>query len=91
MVAFQRDLARFEKLNAQVLGVSPDSLKTHAEFARENKIDFPLIADNKGALARSYPGGRVTYLIDRSGVVRFVVKGVPDNKQLLRALEQFDR
>jgi peroxiredoxin Q/BCP len=91
MVAFQRDLAAFEKRNAQVLGVSPDTTTTHEEFARANGIRFPLITDTGGAIARLYPGGRVTYLIDRSGTVRFVQKGVPDNKALLRELKKLGK
>lgn len=91
MVAFQRDLARFEKLNAQVLGVSPDSLKTHEDFARDNAIRFPLIADEKGTLSKLYPGGRVTYLIDREGTVRFIANGVPDTKALLKELKKLEK
>lgn len=91
MQAFQRDLKEFESLNAQVLGVSVDSLKTHGKFAKENGISFPLIADEDGKIAKLYPGGRVTYIIDREGVVRFVQKGVPDNDVLLRELKKLSR
>ncbi len=88
MQAFQRDLEEFESLNAQVLGVSQDSVKTHEKFARENGLFFPLIADEDGRIGKLYPGGRVTYIIDKEGVVRFVLKGLPDNDILLRELSK---
>ena len=91
MQAFQRDLEEFESLNAQVLGVSTDSLKTHGKFAGEHGLSFPLIADEDGKVARLYPGGRVTYIIDKEGIVRFVQKGVPDNDLLLRELKKLPR
>jgi peroxiredoxin Q/BCP len=85
MQAFQSDLARFAELNAQVLGVSSDSLDTHREFAAKLGLSFPLVADD-GTLRKLYGGGRITYLIDRSGVIRYVHKGMPDNAELIKAL-----
>jgi len=91
MQAFQRDLEKFESLNAQVLGVSRDSMKAHEKFARENGLSFPLIADGDESIAKLYPGGRVTYIIDKEGIVRFVQEGVPDNDLLLRELKRLPR
>ncbi len=86
MQAFQRDLDRFEKLSAQVLGASPDSLETHRQFSEKYQITFPLIADGKGEVQRLYAPGRVTYVIERGGEIRFIQRGVPDNRELLRQL-----
>jgi len=85
MQAFQGDIARFEELSAQVLGVSPDSLQTHHDFAEHLDLSFPLVAD-AGALRNLYGGGRVTYLIDQDGIIRFLHKGMPDNDTLLDAI-----
>ena len=86
MQAFQNDLARFEKLNAQVLGVSPDSVATHVEFAKKYNLTFPLLADEQGQIQKQYAPGRVTFIIDRNGVDRFVQQGVPKNMELLKEL-----
>ena len=91
MLAFQRDLESFGKHNAQVLGVSGDTLQTHQEFTREFKITFPLIEDPEGAISKLYGGGRITYLIDESGTIRHIMKGVPDNQRLLEELDKFSR
>ena len=82
MQAFQSDIKRFEELNAQVLGVSPDSLQTHHDFAEHLDLSFPLIADT-GTLRKLYGSGRVTYLVDQNGIIRFLHKGMPDNDTLL--------
>ncbi len=83
MQAFQSDIARFEKLNVQVLGVSSDTLETHNAFAQKLGLSFPLLVDD-GAIRKIYGGGRITYLIDQSGIVRYVHKGMPDNDRLIR-------
>ncbi len=88
MQAFQRDLSNFEKLDAQVLGVSADSMKTHMEFSEKYGLTFPLISDEKGELQKRYAPGRITYVIDEAGTVRFIRKGVPDTKELLEELER---
>ncbi len=43
----------FSKINATVLGVSPDDAESHAEFAGKHFLDFPLLADaSRGASRR---------------------------------------
>ena len=83
MQAFQSDIERFEKLNAQVLGVSSDTLETHNAFAKKLGLSFPLLVDD-GAIRKIYGGGRITYLVDQSGIIRYVHKGMPDNDRLIR-------
>lgn len=85
MAAFQNDITRFEELDAQVLGVSSDMLETHKDFARQLGLSFPLLVDD-GTIRKLYGSGRITYLIDRSGVIRYVHKGMPDNDTLLREI-----
>jgi peroxiredoxin Q/BCP len=81
MKAFQGDLSDFEKLDAQVLGVSADTLETHHQFAEELALSFPLLVDD-GSISSQYGGGRITYLIDRSSVIRMISEGMPDNAAL---------
>jgi peroxiredoxin Q/BCP len=85
MNAFQNDIERFEKLNAQVLGISSDSLETHEAFAKQLKLTFPLVADD-GRIGKLYGSGRITHLVDQKGIVRYVHKGMPDNERLLEEI-----
>jgi thioredoxin-dependent peroxiredoxin len=82
------DLKKFEKLNTQVLGVSPDTLKTHQRFTEKYDLHFPLIADEKGTIVRLYAPGRITFIIDKAGIIRYIQKGVPSTRVLLEELEK---
>jgi len=91
MQAFQADLNRFERLNAQVLGVSPDDVETHKKFSASLGLRFPLVYDKDGAIQQRYAPGRITYLIDRNGIIRFVQEGMPKNEDFLRELEKLKK
>lgn len=85
MQAFQNDIERFEELDAQVLGVSADSLETHKEFIEKLGLNFSLLVDD-GTIRKIYGSGRLTYLIDQAGVIRYVHKGMPDNDRLIQEI-----
>ena len=87
MQAFQNDFNRFEKRNTQVLGVSSDDLETHRAFAEKLGLQFPLLVDD-GTIRKLYGGGRVTFLIDRHGIIRWLHKGMPDNDVLIGELDK---
>jgi peroxiredoxin Q/BCP len=91
MQSFQRDLEKFERLEAQILGVSSDSMETHMKFAKEYDISFPLITDSEKQIKNVYGSSRITYLIDKKGIIRFIQKGVPENKDFLRELKKLSR
>ena len=66
----------------EIVGVSRDSADSHARFASKHGLQFKLLADESGEIAKAYQatlfGGllpvskRITYVIDREGVVRGV-------------------
>lgn len=67
----------FTAAGAEVVGVSADSVDSHEGFASRFRLPFVLASDPGGAVARSYgvtrgliSAGRVTFVIDREGVVR---------------------
>jgi thioredoxin-dependent peroxiredoxin len=71
----------FIKAGAEVIGVSSDATSSHESFAARHRLPFTLISDADGSLRkrygvpRSFLGlmpGRVTYVIDREGVVQHV-------------------
>jgi peroxiredoxin Q/BCP len=71
----------FIKAGAEVIGVSSDETSSHESFAARHRLPFTLISDADGSLRkrygvpRSFLGlmpGRVTYVIDRQGVVQHV-------------------
>ena len=71
-----------------MLGVSGDTLETHRQFSQEHTITFPLIDDAAGEIRQLFDSGRVTYLLDKEGIIRFIMKEVPDNQRLLEELDK---
>ncbi len=65
-------------------------METHRDFSTKNGIDFPLLSDDDKKIKELYGRGRITYLIDKSGVIRFVQKGVPNNEDFLNQLKQLE-
>jgi thioredoxin-dependent peroxiredoxin len=78
--AFRDSYEVFAEAGADVIGVSSDSVDKHASFADHHKLPFTLLSDAGGTVRKSYGvpttlgllPGRVTYVIDRSGVVQRV-------------------
>ncbi len=61
-------------------------METLEKFVREENISFPLIADTEKDIRKKYGRGRLTYLIDKQGIIRFIQKGVPENEDFLEQL-----
>lgn len=51
---FRDDIFRIRSLNAEILGISLDSIRSHAKFARDYGLPFPLLSDPGGKVADSY-------------------------------------
>lgn len=69
-----------------ILAVSADSLADLELFNDEHNIGFALISDPDEKVRRLYEPGRITYVIDKQGVIRSRQEGVPDNEKLLDTL-----
>ncbi|CAB1130218.1 peroxiredoxin with versatile activity [Candidatus Hydrogenisulfobacillus filiaventi] len=73
---FRDALADFTRVKALVLGVSPDSLASHAKFTAKHQLPFPLLSDPDAEVARLYgvwkeknSCGKKTWGIERSTFV----------------------
>src|SRR6476469_11145263 len=51
---FQQDLPKYLAKNTQILGVSADSVDSHAEFCDSEGLKFPLLADADGTVSKAY-------------------------------------
>jgi peroxiredoxin Q/BCP len=78
--AFRDSYEKFLEAGATVVGVSSDSDASHEDFAARHRLPFLLASDADGALRKAFGvpktlgivPGRVTYVIDRQGIVRHV-------------------
>src|SRR5918992_1512073 len=51
---FQRDLEKYEKLNAVILGVSVDTAESHKEFCAKEGLSFKLLSDPDAKVSNDY-------------------------------------
>lgn len=61
-------MARYQSLNAQVLGISVDSLYTLAKFKEEQGLNFPLLSDFNKEVSAAYSALYDTFNFGMKGV-----------------------
>lgn len=79
--SFRDSYEDFKSLGAEVIGISSDEATRHEKFAKSFKLPFILLADTKNKVRKLFgvPNhlfglipGRVTYIVDKKGVIRAV-------------------
>lgn len=98
---FQRDLSKYEALNAVVLGVSLDTVESHKSFCAKDSLTFRLLADPDHTAIDAYGvpirssgtmhyAARTTFLISPAGkVVReWAVKDIQSHSENILATIQ---
>ena len=105
ILAFDEKLKDFKSRDAEVIGVSIDSVYTHLAWKRTpvdqggiGPIRYPLVSDLKRDIARSYDvltddevALRGLFLIDRQGIVRHaVLNDLPLGRSVAEALRMLD-
>lgn len=98
---FVNDMRNFDSLDAEVLGISVDSVWSHKAYAEKMGIKYSLLADfhPKGAMSDKYGvyfadkgiTGRSIFIVDKSGKVAwrkdYDLGTVPDVKEVAEALK----
>ena len=101
---FKDDLANFNTVNAQVLGLSVDSVWSHKAFAEKMGLKYPLLADfqPRGAVASQFGlyladkgiTNRATVIVDKNGIVRHVqvyeILSPRNNQDLVNELKKLN-
>ncbi len=103
---YQHDIAAFNRLDCQVLGVSVDPLPSLTAWAKTlGGLSFPLMSDfwPHGKVAAQYGvffdrkgfAERVVFIIDKNGIIRYIERvplaELPDNKKALSVLKDLQR
>jgi peroxiredoxin Q/BCP len=101
--AFRDSYADLQAMNAQVWGVSGDDASSHQRFAARHNLPYPLLVDQGNELRQAFgvPSvlgllpGRVTYVIDGSGVIRHVFNNLLDGpahrREAIAALQRLQQ
>jgi len=98
---FQRDQAEYVRRNAAVLGVSVDSAESHRNFCGKEGLNFKLLADTSGRVAKQYGSlvnlgfgalaARHTFLIDPQGKIAQSFMSVSPSRHSAEVLAAVDQ
>lgn len=91
-----RDMSEeFRLAGASIFGVNTDSVESHKEFHKKNKLTFTLLSDPDGTVTAHYGAkgwfglaSRVTYLIDSGGIIRRVHPDVTISNHAAELLQE---
>ncbi|MGL6134444.1 MAG: peroxiredoxin [Prochlorococcaceae cyanobacterium] len=98
--AFRDSYTDLQAMGAEVWGVSGDDSASHQRFAARHNLPYPLLVDRGNGLRKAFgvPAvlgllpGRVTYVIDASGLIRHVFNNLLDGpahrREAIEALRQ---
>ena len=86
--AFRDSYEVFSEAGAEVIGISSDSVDSHVRFAAKYNLPFTLLSDQNNQVRKLFgvPAtmfilpGRVTYVIDKEGIVRHIFDSMLDFK-----------
>lgn len=77
--AFRDKYEAFKELDAVVIAISSQSIESHKSFASRHNLPFILLSDSENRVRKLYGvsttlgiPGRVTYTIDRAGMVKHI-------------------
>lgn len=98
--SFRDNYEIFKEHDAEVIGISNDSVKSHQKFAEKHNLPFILLSDSDKKLRKLFgvPNdllglipGRVTYIIDKNGIVQLVFNSMSGEIHIEKALEIIKR
>lgn len=78
---FRDNFEEFQQINnAEIIGISSDTEQSHKQFSEKHNLPFKLLSDPDNDVRKEYGvpktlgvlPGRVTYVIDRKGIVRHI-------------------
>ncbi len=98
---FSDHIEDFEKCNAEVIGISRNTVKSHINFAQKHSLQITLLSDiHRDAIKKYNAWGvkrpedaklvgvkRTTYIIDPAGIIRFRFTSVRIARHALEVLE----
>lgn len=93
---FRDRYEEFKGMGAEVIGISGDNIESHHKFASEYKLPFTLLSDKDKSLRKLFGvptnllgliPGRVTYVVDKEGIVRMVYDSMDAENHFPKVLE----
>jgi len=94
--SFRDQYQDFTDLGAEVIGISSDSVASHQKFTKQYKLPFILLSDHDKKIRTLFgvkPNlfgllpGRVTYVVDKNGIIQMIFDSMMATKHIPKALE----
>ncbi len=78
--AFRDKYETFKELNAEILGISSQSVESHKSFSKHHNLTYFLLSDTNNNVRRLYGVSstlgivpkRVTFVIDKEGIIKYI-------------------
>ena len=100
--SFRDNIQEFNNKDAVILGVSPDSVKSHQSFIQKQNLKFTLLSDSEHQVAEAYGAQgeksmygrkymgilRTTFIIGKDGVIKHVFEKVKPAEHAVEVLEK---
>ncbi len=79
---FTKYQTQFQELGADIIGVSPDSAKSHCKFINKHSLSLQLLSDSEHKVIEAYGAWRLKKFMGKEymGVVRSTFLIAPDGK-----------
>lgn len=94
--SFRDQYEDFTDLGAEVIGISSDSVASHQKFTKQYQLPFILLSDHDKKIRTLFgvkPNlfgllpGRVTYVVDKNGIIQMIFDSMKATKHIPKALE----
>ncbi|MBK1963802.1 thioredoxin-dependent thiol peroxidase [Campylobacter novaezeelandiae] len=99
---FSEDYEKFSEKNAVIIGISPDSVKSHTNFIQKYNLKHILLSDSEKEIAKIYGAWgikknygkeyegiiRSTFVIDEKGKIVKIYKNVKAKNHAQKVLEE---
>lgn len=93
---FRDQYEDFKDLGVEVIGISGDSIDSHQNFINKYSLPFILLSDNDKKIRKLFGvksnlfgliPGRVTYVVDKKGIIKLVFESMDSTNHITKALE----
>lgn len=98
LCAIRDDWAELQQYQLAAFGINHADAESHTKFWRHHSLKTPLLIDTDKRVSKLYGAtkkffrneiiDRTVVLIDRAGIIRYLVRGLPPDREIIEALKQ---
>ena len=86
-IMFRNYFHQFQNYDAELIGISADTVQSHCNFISKYDLPFILLSDSNNKVRKLYSSysflnlfpGRDTFIIDKNGIIQYIFSLIPDS------------